>query len=180
MRFDDVKVTAFRHIAGPLLAHLNQKAGQRKACYGSFLHTGIQREHSRGVVFTHRHVRVDGVTPIQPSMLHNKDEDALCDAVVHGAHRSAPWAVAWIVLIRVETAVCVHVLQRRAHAPRIGDCNEFDFVIGSTKRRKCGFKSIKFCLPFKWVGFTGVVFKARAVRVYRVIFARVGSDVARG
>ena len=61
----------------------SQKVGQCKVDCGSFLHTCVQYDHSPGVVFTHRYVYVDSITPIQPSMLHNKDEVELCDTALH-------------------------------------------------------------------------------------------------
>ena len=46
-----------------------------------------------------------------------KDDAALCDSQLHGAHRSVLGAVAWIVLTRAELAVYVQAPQGRAHAP---------------------------------------------------------------
>lgn len=98
VRVGDVKGTATRQTADPSLAHLNEMVGQCKADCGSFLHTGIQREYSPREVCTHRYVYIDSVTPIESMMLICKDEEALCDTLLHGSYRSVLGAVAWTVL----------------------------------------------------------------------------------
>lgn len=157
----DINGTAPRQIADSSLAQVNKKLGQRTADYGSCLHTGIQHEHSFGVVFTHQYVYVGSITQIQPSMLYNKDEGELCDTALHEAYRSVPGALAWAVLTRAELSVYVQVLQRRAHAPRVKDSKRLNLVIEHMKRHKCGLKSVKLSHPLELVGFTDVAFKAQ-------------------
>ena len=65
MRVGDTNGTAPKELAEPLFLHLNKMVGQRKVDYGSFLHTGIQHEHSPRAVFTHQYVYIDSLTPIE-------------------------------------------------------------------------------------------------------------------
>ena len=69
--------------------------------------------------------------------------------------------MAWAVLTRVELAVCVQALQRRAHAPRITDCKRLNLVIRYMKKHKCGLKSVRLRHPLKLVGFIDAAFKAQ-------------------
>ena len=86
--------------------------------------------------------------------------EALVDGPCHDACRSVLGAVAWIVLTRVELAVYVQALQRRAHAPRVTDCKRLNRVIRYMKRHKCGLKTVCVRHPLTFVGFTDVAFKA--------------------
>ena len=144
-----------------MLAHLNKLVGQCKAEYCSFLHTGIQHEHSPGEVFTHQYVYIESITPIDAALLVGKDEDTLCGNVLHDAYRSVLGAVAWTVLTRAELAVYVQALQRRAHAPRIKDCKRLNLVIRYMKRHKCGLRLVTLKHPLRLVGFTDAAFKAQ-------------------
>ena len=135
---DDIKCTARRDTAGSPVKCLNDKAGQRKTIYASFLHTGVQRESSSGVVFTHQYVYIDSITPTDNNIFIGKDEGAVCDTFLHEAYRSVLGAVAWIVLTRTELAVYVQAFRRRACAPRIKDRKRLHILIRYMKRRKCG------------------------------------------
>ena len=101
----DIKGTASKAVADSLLSHLNESVGQCNADYGSFLHIGIQHEHSPAVVFTHQCVYVGSVQPVKPELHQAKDDEALCDGPCHEAYRSVLGAVAWAVLTRVDLAV---------------------------------------------------------------------------
>ena len=69
----DIKGTALQEVADSLLKHLNDSVGQCKAEYDSFLHTGIQHEHTRGSVFTHQYVYVDSISPIDSKLHAGRD-----------------------------------------------------------------------------------------------------------
>lgn len=84
---DDIKGIATRQTADFLLAHLKKAVGTCKADYGSFLHTGIQHEHSPGEVYTHQYVYIDIVAPIEVSLLIGGDEEALCTQSLHDVYR---------------------------------------------------------------------------------------------
>ena len=161
MRVGDIKGIAPWHIAEPLLAHSSDTLGQSKVDSGSFLHTGIQHEHSPGVVLTHQYVYVDGITPIEHSMFTGKVEEALRDTVSHGAYRSVLGVVAWIVLTRAGLAAYVQALQRRAHTFGTKDCKLFDLVIRHVELHTCGLKSIALKHPFELLGSIGAAFKAQ-------------------
>ena len=107
---DDIKGTARRDVAEPLLAHLNELLGQCKADYSCFLHTGIQHEHPPGFVFTHQHVYIDSTTPSDKQLLVGKGDEEACPVALREAHRSVLGAVAWTVLTRVDLAVYVQLL----------------------------------------------------------------------
>ena len=158
---DDINGIATKEVAESLLKHFNDQVGQGKADYNSSLHAGIQHEHSAGQVFTHQYVYIDSITPIEPSLLTGKGDEALCDSKMHEAYRSVLGAVAWTVLTRAELAVYVQALQRRAHAPRIIDCKRLNVVMCHMKRHKCGLKSITLKHPLKLVAFTDVAFKTQ-------------------
>ena len=81
--------------------------------------------------------------------------------IVHCLLSSVLGAVAWIVLTRAELAVYVQALQRRAHAPRVTDCERLDLVIRYMKKYKCGLKFISLKHPLKLFGFIDVPFKAQ-------------------
>ena len=106
----DINGVAPRDVADSLLAHLNQEVCQRKADYGSFLHTGMQHQHSPGVVFTHRCVYVGSITPMLSSSLIGKENEAPSATILHEVYRSVLGAVAWPVLTRAELAVYVQAL----------------------------------------------------------------------
>ena len=99
---DDIKGTAAREVAEPLLKQLNVQVGQRTADYDSFLHIGIQHEHSAAQVFTDQYVYIDSITPIDSSLFTGKDDEALCGSQLHEAYRSVLGVVAWIVRTRAE------------------------------------------------------------------------------
>ena len=126
---DDINGTAPKSVAESLLRHLNGNVGQCKTDFDSFLHIGIQHEHSRGCVFTHQYVYVGSISPIKSEIVGGKDDDALCDGPCREAYRSVLGAVAWTVLTKAELAVYVQALQRRAHAPRVSDCKRLSLVI---------------------------------------------------
>ena len=85
----------------------------------------------------------------------------MCDTTLHESYRSALGTVAWIVSIRAELVVYAQVLLRRAHSPRIEDCQRANFVMLHMKRHECGFESVKFNHPLKLVGFIDVAFKTQ-------------------
>lgn len=120
----DIKGNAARDVADPVLVYLNHKVGRCKPDCGSFLHTGMQHEHSPGFVFTHQYFHVDSGTPINSQMFADQEGDALCDEMLHGAYRPVPGVVARIVLTRAELAAYVQALQRRAHAFRTQGCQK--------------------------------------------------------
>ena len=158
---DDIKGMSTKEIADSLLKHLNDKVGQCKADYTSFLHTVIQRESAPGSVFIHQCVYIDSIKPIDPDSLIGKDEESFCDVALHEAYGSVLRAVACTVLTRAELAVYVQALQRRAHAPRIEDCKRLGIVIRYVKRHTCVLKSFALQRPFKFVAFTDAAFKAQ-------------------
>lgn len=85
----------------------------------------------------------------------------LVGGVCHEASRSVLDVVAWIVLTRVELAVCVQALQRRARAPRITYRKRLNLVIRHVMKHTCGFKSIRFKHQLKLVGFADAAFEAQ-------------------
>ena len=147
---DDIKGTAPKEVSDSPLRHLNESAGQCKVDCSSFLHIGIQHEHSPGVVFTRQYVYVDSIQPIRSELHQGKDDEALCDGPCRGAYRSVLGVVAWTALTRAELAVYVQALQRRAHAPRVADCKRFNMVIRYMKKHKCGLKSVRFKHKLSW------------------------------
>ena len=161
MHVDNVKGTAPKEAAAPLFCHLNASVGQCKADYGSFLHTGMQHEHSRGRVFTHQYAYVDSMSPVKTEFYAGKGDEALCDGPCHEACRSVPGAVAWIVLTRAGLAVYVQALQRRAHAPRAIDCKRLILVTRYMTKHKRGLKTVSLKHPLKLVGCTDAAFKAQ-------------------
>ena len=70
-------------------------------------------------------------------------------------------AVALTVLTRVEVAVYVQALQRRAHAARVTDCSRLNVVMRCMQKHKCGLKSVSLRHPLKLVGFTDVASKVQ-------------------
>ena len=158
---DDIKGTAPKEVADPLLKLVNDSVGQPKADFGAFLNIGIQHEHSPGEVFIHQCVYVGSIQPIKTFLHQGKDDEALCDGFCHGACRSVLGAVAWTVLTRVELAVYVQALQRRAHAPGVTGCKRLNLVIRYMEKHKCGLKSVNFKHPLKLVGFIDAAFKAQ-------------------
>lgn len=74
LHVDDVQVTARRQAVESSFAHFNKLVGQRKADYGCSLRTGIQHEHSPGVVFTHQCVYTGSIILIRAELLFGKDE----------------------------------------------------------------------------------------------------------
>ena len=135
---DDIKGTARKDVADPLLSHLNRSVGQCKAGYGSFLHTGIQHEHRPGEVFTNQHVYTGSVAPTEARLFIGKVDDALCCQVFHESYRSVFGAVVWAVFTRADLAAYAQALQRRAHAPCVEDCKIIKVVIRNMERHKCG------------------------------------------
>ena len=116
--------------------------GQRKAEHGSFFHIGIQHGHGFGVVFIHQYVYVGWIQPMKSELHSGKADEALVDSVCREAYRFVLGAVAWTVLTRAELAVCVQVLQRRAHAPRVIDCKILNLVIRYMENHKCGLTQL--------------------------------------
>lgn len=94
-------------------------------------------------------------------MFIGKDDEALCDIMLHEFYRSVLGVVVWTVLTRAELAVYVQALHRRAHAVRTKDCRGLNFAIRDMKRPKCGFTQIVLQHPLKLVGFTDAAFKAQ-------------------
>ena len=148
------KGTSRKETAGSLFKHLNDKVGQCKVGCDSFLYAGIQHEVLSGFVFSHQCV-------IDANMFIGKDEEAICDVILHEAHRSVLGAVVWIVFTRAELAVYVQALRRMAHAPRIKDCKRLNIVIRHVERHICGLESVTFPHPFKLVAFMDAVVKAQ-------------------
>ena len=109
--------------------------GQCEVDCSAFLHIAIQHEHSPGEVFIHQ--------------------------CIYEAYKSVLGAVVWTVLTRVELAVCVQALQRRAHAPRVTDCKRFNLVIRHAEEHKCGLKSFDLRHPFELVVFTDAASNAQ-------------------
>ena len=129
VRVDDTNGIATREVAYSLLKHLNNIVGHCKTDYVSFLHIGMQHEHSSGEVLIHQCVYIDSITPIDTSLLIGKSEEDLCDPQLREADRSVLGAVAWIEPTRAELAVYVQASQRRAHTPRITYCKGVNVVI---------------------------------------------------
>ena len=113
---DDIKGTAANGVADPLLKHFNDSVGQCKADCDAFLHVDIQHGHGPGEVLIHQYVYIDSIQAIKTRVYQGKDDEALRGEPCQEAYRSVLGAVAWTVLTRVELAVYVPVLQRRAHA----------------------------------------------------------------
>ena len=158
---DDTSGMAPKVVADLLLKHLNDSVGRCKADWGSFLHTGVQCEHSPGSVFTHQCVYVDSIRPIDTTMLGCKGDGGPCGDELHEAYRSVLGAVALTVLARAELAVYVQALQTRAHAPRVRDCKRLSLVIRYLENTNCGLKIVALKRPLKLVGFTDVAFKVQ-------------------
>lgn len=154
----DMIDTARKDTADPLLAHPNKTVGQRKTNCNSFIHTGTQHEHTAGVVFTHSCAYINSITPIDSSVLTGKDEEVNCCTVLHEVYRSVLGVVAWTVLTRAELAAYVQAFQRRAHAPRVLDCERLNVVIRYMKTHKCGLRSVQLEHPPKLVSFTDAAF----------------------
>lgn len=102
---DDIKGAARRSIAESLLAHVHKTGGQCKADCDCFLHTGIQREHAAGVVFTHQCAYIESITPIHISLFTGEGGEAKSCTVFHEAYTSVFGVVIWTVLTRAELAV---------------------------------------------------------------------------
>ena len=66
-----------------MLEHLNRLVGQCKAEGGSFLHAGVQHEHSPGGVLTHWYVYIDSITPIDGGLFTGKGGEEQCCVVLH-------------------------------------------------------------------------------------------------
>ena len=115
VRVDDAKGCARKPFAEPLLKHLDESVGRCKAAYSSFLHTGVQHEHSLGAVFPHDHVYIESIVPVDNNLLTGNEDEAECCATFREAYRSVLGAVAWTVLSRAELAVYVQALRRSAH-----------------------------------------------------------------
>lgn len=109
----DVKGCARKGTAEPSLAHANKLVGQCKADCTSFLHTGIQHEHSSGVVCTRQYAYIDSIVPIGSRLFVGQSHVAECGLEIHGACRSVLGAVAWTALTRADLAVYNQVVQRR-------------------------------------------------------------------
>ena len=90
-------------MAEPSLAHLNCTIGYHNVDCGNFVHTGMQLEHSPGVVFTHPRVFVDSTTAIGYSMFTGQGEEALCDTVLHGVYSWVLSVVVWTELTSPRT-----------------------------------------------------------------------------
>ena len=139
---DDIKGTAQKHVADPLLERSDRSVGQCNADGGSFLHSFIQHEQSPGVVSTHPHVCINSVTPTDGGLVTGNGDEEQCCVVLHEVSRWVFGVVVWTVLTRAELAAYVQALQRRAHAFRIHDCTRPNFAIRNMKRHKCGPISI--------------------------------------
>ena len=113
------------------------------------------------MVFIHQYVYVDSIQPIKSELHSGKGDESLVDSARREACRSVPGAVAWTVLTRAELAFYVQALQRRAHAPRVVDCNMLNLVIRHMKKHTCGLTTVKLNHPLKLVGFTDAAFKAQ-------------------
>lgn len=157
----DIKCPAAKEVAQSLLQHLNDKVGQCKAHYGSSSHIGMQHESQTGAVLIHHYVYIDSITPIDVGLFFGKGEGAECGPQLHEACRFVLGAVAWTVLTRIELAVYVQALQRRAHAHHIKDCKRLNIVIRYMHGHKCGFKPVRLQHPLKLVAFTDAAFKAQ-------------------
>ena len=103
-----------KHLADSLHVHLNASVGQCKADCSSFLHVGMRHGHASGPVLAHQYVYVGSITPIDAGLILGKEGGSLCGEELHEAYRSVLGTVAWTVLTRVELAVYVQALQRRA------------------------------------------------------------------
>lgn len=85
---------ARRKLAGSLLEQRNRLVGQCEVGYSSFLHIGVQHEHSPGVVLTHQHVYIDSISLIEPTLLIGEGDAELCFTVFHESRRSVFGVVA--------------------------------------------------------------------------------------
>ena len=85
---DDIKGTVAQETAHSLLAHFNKCVGQCEAVYNSFVHTHIQHESFSDNVFTHQHVYIDSVTPIDVGVFIGKEEEVFVVAPSYMTHTS--------------------------------------------------------------------------------------------
>ena len=173
---DDIKGCARKGVAESLLVHLNKFVGQCKADYTSFLHTGIQHEHSSGAVYAHQYVYIDSMLAIDCNLFIGQAEEAECGVEFHEVYRSVLGAVAWIALTRADLAVYIQALQRWAHAPRIQDCKRLDIAIRYLKGHKCCLRSVQVKHPLKLVAVIDAAFKAELHKSARANCCVVGVD----
>ena len=65
-----------------------------------------------------------------------------------------------MVLTRVDMAVYVQALQRRAQKPRVKDCKNFNLVVRYLKKQKLGIRYRKLQGPLRLVAHSDAAFKA--------------------
>ena len=133
---------ARRGIAEPLFEHFNRSVGQCNAEYNSSARTGVQQEHSPGVVFIHQCACMERFSLTQVGSLIGKGGGALCCVVFRETYGSVFGVVVWKVLTRADLDADVKALRRRAHAFMVKGCKRFSFVVRYMLRSKCGLKSV--------------------------------------
>jgi hypothetical protein len=135
---DDLKGAGKRKDAMALLQHLKKEVGDCSEEWNHFTHTGIEHDQNADGVTAHQTKYAQQLVPMVLDKCRNLEAEDLVDSVHHGVYMSLLGGTAWLILTRVDLAVFVQALQRRAHAPRLCDCKRLNVVVRYAKRRPLG------------------------------------------
>ena len=137
---DDLKGASSDADARALLAYLEKAVGNCSQDWKKFQHTGIEHEQTDSGVFAHQFTYAEQLKPMDVSSLKGSPDDDSAPGDYPSKYMSLLGGIAWMVLTRVDIAVYVQALQRRAHSPRVKDCKRLNTVVRYVKRKKIGIK----------------------------------------
>ena len=132
---DDLKGAATKDVAQRLLAHLESAVGKCTQEWKAFTHTGIEHIQEADGVRAHQNTYVSQLQQIDIADIKGEDDETTVSDRFHSQYMSLLGGIAWMVLTRVDLAVFVQALQRRAHAPRVCDLKRLNTVVRYAKRR---------------------------------------------
>jgi len=135
---DDLKGASTRADAEALLKFLEEKFGNCSQEWKEFTHTGIEHVQTPRGVYVHQFKYADQLVPIPVGEIKGKPDEELAEGDFPSKYMSLLGGLAWLVLTRVDLAVYVQALQRRAHAPRVVDFKRLNTVVRYARRKKVG------------------------------------------
>ena len=157
---DDLKGGAPKETAMRLLKHLEESVGKCKQEWDSFIHTGIEHVRDKDGVYTHQTTYAKQLNQMDPHLWDGKPDEEEVDEKIASLYLSLLGGVAWMVLTRVDMAVYVQALQRRAQKPRVKDCKNLNLVVRYLKKQKLGIRYRKLQGPLRLVAHSDAAFKA--------------------
>ena len=158
---DDLKGSATRKDAESLLAHLQKEVGTCSQEWQQMTHTGIEHVQSDKGVYAHQTKYAQQLMPMDISSIKGQPDETDAPGDFPSRYMSLLGGLAWLVLTRVDLAVYVQALQRRAHSPRVVDCKRINTVVRYAKRKAIGIMYGKLTGPQCITVFSDAAFKAQ-------------------